>query len=55
MAGAIALGAGCRNGVPGQTTYALEAGATKEKLLEILSVVLSMKGTTGAAESLRLT
>lgn len=54
MAMAIALGAGCRNCVLGQTTYALEAGATKEEILEVLSVVVSMRGTTGVAESLRV-
>jgi len=54
MAMAIALGAGCRNCVLGQATYALECGATKEEILETLSVVVSMRGTTGVAESLRV-
>jgi len=54
MAMAIALGAGCRNCVLGQTMYALEAGATKEEFLEVISVVVSMRGTTGIAESLRV-
>ena len=46
MAMAIALGAGCRNCVLAQTMYALENGATKE--------VVSIRGTTGVAESLRV-
>ncbi|MFO7599510.1 MAG: carboxymuconolactone decarboxylase family protein [Candidatus Desulfacyla sp.] len=54
MAMAIALGAGCRNCVLGQATYALECGATKEEILETISVVVSMRGTTGVAESLRV-
>ena len=54
MAMAIALGAGCRNCILGQTMYALENGATKEEILEALSVVVSMRGTTGVAESLRV-
>ena len=54
MAMAIALGAGCRNCVLGQTMYALEKGATKEEILEAVSVVVSMRGTTGVAESLRV-
>jgi alkylhydroperoxidase/carboxymuconolactone decarboxylase family protein YurZ len=54
MAMAIALGAGCRNGVLGQATYALENGATTEEFLETISVVVSMRGTTGIAESLRI-
>jgi AhpD family alkylhydroperoxidase len=54
MAMAIALGAGCRNCITGQTMYALENGATKEEVLEAISVVVSMRGTTGVAESLRV-
>jgi AhpD family alkylhydroperoxidase len=54
MAMAIALGAGCRNCILGQTMYALETGATKEEILEAISVVVSMRGTTGVAESLRV-
>ena len=49
---ALALGAGCRNCVLAQTMYALENGATKDEILETISVVISMKGTTGVAESL---
>jgi AhpD family alkylhydroperoxidase len=54
MSLAIALGAGCRNCILGQTRYALKGGATQEEILETLSVVISMRGTTGVAESLRV-
>ena len=54
MAMAIALGAGCRNCVLGQAEAALDLGATKEEFLETISVVISMRGTTGIAESLRV-
>ncbi|MFH1481050.1 MAG: carboxymuconolactone decarboxylase family protein [Pseudomonadota bacterium] len=54
MAMAIALGAGCRNCILGQTMFALENGATKEEFLEAISVVVSIRGTTGVAESLRV-
>lgn len=54
MALAIALGAGCRNCVLGQTMYALEGGASKDEFLETIAVVASMRGTTGIAESLRV-
>ncbi len=54
MAMAIALGAGCRNCVLGQAEAALDLGATKEEFLEAISVVVSMRGTTGVAESLRV-
>jgi alkylhydroperoxidase/carboxymuconolactone decarboxylase family protein YurZ len=33
---------------------ALETGASKEEILETLSVVVAMSGTTGVAESLRV-
>ena len=54
MALALALGAGCRNCTLAQTMDALEKGATKDEILETLSVVVSMRGTTGIAESLRV-
>ena len=54
MAMAIALGAGCRNCVLGQAMFALEGGSSKEEILETISVVVSMRGTTGVAESLRV-
>ena len=54
MALAIALGVGCQNCVLFHTEAALESGATKEEFLETISIVTSMRGTTGVAESLRL-
>lgn len=54
MALAVALGAECRNCILAQTMYALENGATKEEIFETISVVTSMRGTTGMAESLRV-
>ena len=37
-----------------KTMRALEAGATKEEILETISVNVAMSGTTGIAESLRV-
>jgi AhpD family alkylhydroperoxidase len=54
MSLALALGTGCRNCVLAQTMYALENGATKDEILETISVAVSMRGTTGVAESLRV-
>jgi len=54
MAMAVALGAGCRNCVLGQAEAALDLGATREEFLEAIKVVVSMRGTTGVAESLRV-
>jgi AhpD family alkylhydroperoxidase len=54
MSLAIALGAGCTNCILAQTQYALDAGATREELLETLQVVTAMRGTTGIAESTRV-
>jgi AhpD family alkylhydroperoxidase len=54
MALAVALGAGCRNCVLAQTELAVGQGATKEEFLEAIAVVVSMRGTTGIAESLRV-
>ncbi|MBN2706153.1 MAG: carboxymuconolactone decarboxylase family protein [Deltaproteobacteria bacterium] len=51
---AIALGVGCQNCVLFHVEAALESGATKEEFLETISVVTSMRGTTGVAESLRV-
>jgi AhpD family alkylhydroperoxidase len=50
----VALGTGCTNCILGQTLNALDKGATKEELLEALSVVIAIRGTTGIAESLRV-
>ena len=54
MSLAIALRAGCTNCILAQTERALEAGATRDEVLETLSVELAMSGTTGIAESLRV-
>jgi len=54
MSLAMALGVGCTNCILAQTQRALDAGATKDEVLETLSVVVSMRGTTGIAESLRV-
>lgn len=54
MSLALALGAGCTNCILAQAILALDAGANKEEILETLSVVVSMRGTTGVAESLRI-
>ncbi|MBN2187099.1 MAG: carboxymuconolactone decarboxylase family protein [Dehalococcoidia bacterium] len=54
MALGIGLGAGCTNCILGQTKRALEAGATRDEILETISVVVAMRGTTGVAESLRV-
>ena len=54
MALSIALGVGCRNCELHQAMQALELGATKEEFLETIEVVISIRGTTGVAESLRI-
>jgi AhpD family alkylhydroperoxidase len=54
MSLALALGVGCRNCILSQTMQALENGATKDEILETISVVVSMRGTTGVGESLRV-
>lgn len=54
MAMVLALGAGCRNCVLSQAEEAMSLGATKEEFLEAISVVTSMRGTTGVADSLRV-
>ena len=54
----IALGIGmratCTNCILAQTQRALEAGATIDEILETLAVEVSMSGTTGVGESLRV-
>lgn len=50
----IALRAGCTNCILAQTERALEAGATKDEIIETLSVERTMSGTTGTGESLRV-
>ena len=54
MALAIALRARCVNCIVAQTIQALDAGATKEEILETINVNIAMSGTTGVAESLRV-
>jgi len=54
MALGIALRARCINCIIAQTMRALEAGATKDEILETISVNVAMSGTTGIAESLRV-
>jgi len=54
MSLAIALGVGCENCTLGQVNAALDLGATKDEILETLEVVISMRGTTGVAESLKI-
>ena len=44
---AIGLRAGCRACILSQTMSALEAGATKDEILETIAVEVSMSGTTG--------
>jgi len=54
IAMSIALRAGCTNCILAQTERALDAGATKDEILETLAVEIAMSGTTGVAESLRV-
>ena len=54
MSLAVALRAGCQNCITAQASLALEAGASVEEILETCSVVVSMSGTTGIAESLKV-
>lgn len=51
---AIALRAECTNCILAQTMRVLEAGATKEEILETIAVEVAMSGTTGIAASLRV-
>ncbi|MFA5468109.1 MAG: carboxymuconolactone decarboxylase family protein [Sphaerochaetaceae bacterium] len=51
---AIALTSSCQNCVLAQLTRALDAEATKEEIMEVISVVFAMRGTTGVGESLRV-
>jgi alkylhydroperoxidase/carboxymuconolactone decarboxylase family protein YurZ len=54
MSLALAPGARARNCILAQTMYALENGATKDEILVTILIVLSMRGTTGFPESLRV-
>lgn len=50
----IALSIGCMPCIIGQTKLAVEAGATKEEILEAASVLLAIDGTSGYSESWRV-
>ena len=50
----IALGTGCTICILAQTMSALDEGATREEIMETISVVAALRGTTGIAESLRV-
>jgi AhpD family alkylhydroperoxidase len=54
MSLAVALRAGCTNCILAQAQYALDEGASREEILETLYVVISMSGTTGVGECLRV-
>lgn len=54
IAMAIALGLGCMPCIIAQTKQAVEAGATKEEVLEAASVLLAIHGTSGYSESWRV-
>lgn len=54
IAMAVALGLGCTPCIIGQTKLAVEAGATKEEVLEAAAVLLAIHGTTGYSESWRV-
>ena len=51
---ACGLQAGCTRCIQGQTKDAVEAGATKDEILEAVSVATVMGGTTVSAESWRV-
>jgi len=55
MAIAVALRAGCTPCILGQTKLAVEAGATKEEVLEAVSVAIAMGGTPALGWSWRVT
>ena len=50
----IALGMGCVPCTIGQTKAAIEAGASKEEVLEAASVLLAVHGSSGYSESWRV-
>ena len=54
IAMAVALGIGCMPCIIAQTKQAVEAGATKEEVLEAASVLLAIQGTSGYSESWRV-
>ena len=54
IAMAVALGIGCTPCIIAQTKQAVEAGASKEEVLEAASVLLAIHGTSGYSESWRV-
>ena len=54
IAMAVALGIGCMPCIIAQTRRAVEAGASKEEVLEAASVLLAVHGSTGYSESWRV-
>lgn len=50
----VALRCGCAGCIAGQTKYAVEAGATKDEVLETVFVAIVMSGTPAMAESWRV-
>ena len=54
MALAVALRAGCAACILAQTKRAIEAGATKEEVLETAGVAMTIGSTLGTGESLRV-
>jgi len=54
IAMAVALGIGCMPCIIAQTKQAVDAGATKEEVLEAASVLLAIHGTSGYSESWRV-
>lgn len=54
MAMAIAVRIGCTGCILGQTKLALQAGATKEEVLEAISVAIAMGGTPSVGWSWRV-
>ena len=50
----VALSTGCVPCIIGQTRRAVEAGATKEEVLEAASVLLAIHGTSGYSETWRV-
>lgn len=51
---AVALKVGCTNCILAQTEKAIDEGATKDEVLETLQVLVTMGGTTGIGDSLRV-
>ena len=54
IAMSVALGIGCTPCIIGQNKAAVEAGASRDEVLEAASVLLAIHGTTGYAETWRV-